>query len=480
MKNAEQANSALAEGIVSENLSKQAPGVSKITDSQQSGQFRLDGRMSWIILCTLTAAYALSYIDRQLLNLLVDPIKLSLQISDTQFSFIQGMAFVIAYLAAAPVFGRLVDVTVRRNILVFGVCSWSFFTAACGFVDSYIQLFAARIGVGFSEACILPVAMSMISDAFSREKTPRAMSVFFLGVQLGSGLSLLFGGLVIVFAAALAGAIPGLHQLEQWQAAFVVIGFPGMLFGALIFITMIEPPRGRGGTEAVSDEQKSLRAVMAWLVANRQFYGRIYPAVGIKAIITLGMPSWYPAYLMRAHDLPMAGTGLKLGIVSIVLAAIGITSGPVFSSWLSKRGHMDAPLRASALATIGMAAFAILIPFAPNAMAALIIAGGVYFFGAIPSGIAAAATQNASPNQMRGVISAIYTFSAMSIGYFLGPTIIALITDLVFGDPVMVGYSLQIVLTASALIAGFLLYTAMPHYRTLIRDGTLQTEKSAS
>lgn len=141
--------------------------MAPVTEPASSGV--LDGRQAWGTLGLLTFAYALAYVDRQLLSLVVDPIKHTLSITDTQFSLVQGTAFVVAYLAAAPVFGRLVDVARRRSILILGVAIWSICTALCGFASSFIEeLFLARVGVGFSEACIFPVAMSMIADLFGR------------------------------------------------------------------------------------------------------------------------------------------------------------------------------------------------------------------------------------------------------------------------------------------------------------------------
>ncbi|MGK8800376.1 MFS transporter [Burkholderia cenocepacia] len=149
-----------------------------------------DSMRSWYILAMLTLAYSLAYIDRQLLNLLVDPIRHSLAISDTQLSLVQGIAFISAYLIASPLFGRLVDVTNRRNILLVGICLWCVFTALCGNATTFQGLFLARFGVGASEACVFPIALSMIADCFSAQKMPRAMSVFILGPMLGGGLSL--------------------------------------------------------------------------------------------------------------------------------------------------------------------------------------------------------------------------------------------------------------------------------------------------
>ncbi|MNP58863.1 L-galactonate transporter [compost metagenome] len=132
----------------------------------------------------LTFAYTVAFIDRQVLNLLVDPIKQDMFLSDVQISLLQGLAFMVAYVAFGPLFGRWVDTGKRRNVLVLGVALWSGFTVLCGMSQEYWQLFLARAGVGAAEACLAPAGWSLIADYFSRQRLPRAMSIFMLGPSL--------------------------------------------------------------------------------------------------------------------------------------------------------------------------------------------------------------------------------------------------------------------------------------------------------
>lgn len=426
-----------------------------------------DNPMAWYGLALLTISYALAYVDRQMLNLLVDPIKTSLDISDTQFSFVQGTAFVTAYLCAAPVFGRLVDVGNRRNILVFGVFVWSLCTALCGLADSYPALFMARLGVGVSEACIVPVSMSLIGDLFAPGRMARAQSIFYIGVQLGGGISLLAGGLVIAFADELRGHVGALAGLTTWQMAFVIIGLPGLLYAIFLF-TFREPARRQSMVDDESTRQMTMRDVIVLLWERRHFYGRIYIAIGLIGIVQLGMPSWFPSFLIRTHGVSAEQTGLQLGLLSISAGTIGTLLGPAGARWLERRGYVDAQLRASALALILMLASCFAIPLAPGRIGALTAAAGVFFSCGFPLGIVAAATQNASPGRMRGVVASLYSFFAQLIGYMIGPTLIALCTDRVFGDPKMVGYSMQIVMSCASLGACLLMFSVLPHFRALL------------
>jgi MFS family permease len=442
-------------------------GVAEAGLDSSEQRLKLDGARSWYVLTFLTLAYALAYIDRQMLNLVVDPIKRSLLISDTHFSLIQGTAFVSAYLLAAPVFGRLVDVSNRRNILIFGVCTWSIFTALCGKANSFPELFIARFGVGVSEACVFPVSMSLIADYFSTRQAPRALSVLTLGSQLGGGFSLVASGLVIAFAGRLRLEFPSLVSLETWQMAFVVIGLPGLVFAALL-LTIREPRRSQFLASDAADQALTGREVAARLWAQRHFYGRIYLAIGMIGIIQLGIPTWFPSFLIRAHAMPPAEAGYRLGTLSVVLGSIGPLAGAAVAQWLEKRGHRDALLRVAAFATIGMLLSCAAIPIASSAVGALGAAAGMIFWCGFPTGIIASATQLATPSRMRGVVASLYTFSAQLIGYGLGPTVVALFTDRVFADPKMVGYSLQIVMCTAATLAAFLLFSVLPHYRVIL------------
>lgn len=432
---------------------------------------RVDLR-AWYVLGLLTFAYALAYIDRQMLNLLVDPIKHTLAVSDTQFSLIQGTAFVSAYLIAVPVFGRLVDLVNRRNILIFGVCTWSTCTVLCGRSDTYMELFAARFGVGVSEACVVPVAWSLIADYFTPRRTSRAMSIFSIGVQLGGGFSLVASGLVIAFSGSLIARFASLASLQTWQVAFVVIGLPGFLF-AVLLLTVREPARRKILRTDTSDEHHTIQEVIAALWARRRFYARIYFGIGMIGIVQLGVPAWMPSFLIRAYGMPPSRTGFSIGVLLVVFGPLGILLGPAVARWLQRLGYEDAPLRTAAFGTLGMLISCAAIPLSPSGTGALTAAACVIFWNGFPIGCIAGATQIVTPSRVRGVVASLYTFFAQLIGYGIGPTAVALVTDKVFGDPKLVGYSLQIVTCAASLVAALLFFTVLRPYRELLKEGAV-------
>jgi MFS family permease len=430
----------------------------------------LDSTRSWYALAMLTLSYSLAYIDRQLLNLLVDPVKHSLRISDTQLSLIQGAAFISAYLLAAPVFGRLVDLTNRRNILLVGICLWSIFTALCGRAETYQELFLARFGVGASEACVFPVGCSLISDYFSARRAPRALSIFLLGPLLGGGFSLVAGGLVIAFARDVRTQLPIFEQLQTWQLAFVLVGLPGLLLATIVLLTVREPARTHMMKETVDERHYTLREAASFLWTRRGFYGRLYLGLGMLAIVLLGMPAWLPSFLIRFHGVSPAYVGFRFGALVVSFGAAGVLVGPWVADILARRGYEDAGLRTAACSMVLMLFFCAAIPFAPGPNEALAAAAGTVFFFSLPTGLMAAAMQVGAPSRMRGVVGGFYTFFGQLIGFGLGPTAIALVTDRVFGNPKMVGYSIAIVCSIASAIAAWLIFSALPHYRRMLDE----------
>lgn len=425
---------------------------------------RLDSDYSWYVLGLLTLSYALAYVDRQLLNLLVDPVKRTMHISDTEFSFIQGFAFISAYILAAPFFGRLVDITNRRNILITGVCTWSLFTVACGFANSFWTLAIARFGVGVSEACVYPVAMSIIPELFSKARLPRALSLFALGTQIGGGFSLLAGGAVIALAATFRLWIPMLASLETWQLSFVLVGLPGLILAALL-LTVREPDRHAEAQRTGAKATYSMKESFARLGEDRAFYGRLYLYAACSGIVFLSIPAWYPTYLIRVQHMPAAMVGWKVGLITLIFGGAGTLLGPAVSRLLTARGYGDAPLRAASFAVVLNFAFCLAIPFAPNPNVALAIVAGIIFCCGFPTSLISFALQRSTPGAMRGMVASLYTLTIQTIGYGIGPSAVAVTTDHLFGSPLKIGNSLQLVCCTAAAIGFLALVSNFAIYR---------------
>ncbi len=431
---------------------------SRIPAHAQSGNY------AWYVLFLLTFAYTVAFIDRQVLNLLVEDIKRDLLLTDTQLSLLQGIAFMGSYIVFSPLFGRWADVANRRNILVAGIATWSVFSAACGLAENYWQLFLARVAVGAAEASLAPAAWSLIADYFNRERLPRAMSIYLMGPYIGGGLAMIAGGMVIGSMGGLRETLPMLAGLEPWQLTFVIIGLPGVIL-ALVLLTIREPMRGTHNAAGTHDRKFSIREVMAFLWQGRAFYVRFYLGMALIVIVLYALPAWIPAFLMRAHGANPTTVGLQYGVLVLIMGSAGVLSGPFVDRWLARRGHIDSSIRTAAIASIALTVFTAALPLMPGFYGALVAAAGGTFFYSLPQAMSAAALQLATPNRMRGIVASLYLFVLSVIGLGAAPTVVALVTDRVFGDASKVGVSLAVVCATSAAGAALLLFSSLPHYR---------------
>lgn len=423
-----------------------------------------DGAHAWYTVALLAVAYAVAFIDRQVLNLLVDPIKASLHLTDTSVSLLQGLAFVASYVAMGPVFGRLADRGSRRNLLIAGVAIWSACTVACGFARDFWTLFAARAGVGAAEACLLPAGWSLLADSFSRARLPRAMSIFLLGPFVGGGLALIFGGLTVRAVADLDFDGP-LADLEPWGLTFVILGLPGLLIAAIMF-TIREPVRQLATTEA--DRTFSLLEVLAFLWSERAFYGRFFGGMALLIVALYALPAWTPAFLMRAHDGVPGSVGVQYGTATLVAGSAGVLLGPTVARLLRQRSGVDAPVRTTLVAACGIIPLCLFLPFAPTYWSALIASALAGLFVNLTLPVVASAVSESTPNRMRGLVTSAYAFVLTSVGIGLAPTLIALGTDHVLRDPARVGTSLGFVCGLTALASLPLLAGAARRYAARI------------
>jgi len=198
-------------------------------------------RYAWFVVGVLMVAYIFSFVDRQILGLLVGPIRADLNITDTQMSLLMGFSFALFYTFFGIFFGRLADSKSRRTIIAVGIAIWSVMTAGCGLARTYWQLLMTRIGVGVGEAALSPSAYSLITDTFPPHRLAFALSVYGMGIYLGSGMAFLLGGYVVGFAESGGEFVfPFVGTIRPWQAVFFMIGLPGLVFSGFLY-TIREP-----------------------------------------------------------------------------------------------------------------------------------------------------------------------------------------------------------------------------------------------
>lgn len=423
---------------------------------------------SWYVAGVLSLAYCFSFIDRQILNLLVVPIQADLGITDTQMSLLQGFAFALFYTTLGVPFGWLADRWNRRNLIIAGVTVWCLMTVACGFSTSYAELFAARVGVGIGEAVLTPAAMSLLTDYFTRDRLARAVGLFSAGSSIGATLAYLGGG-AIVTAVTTAGSLdlPFVGPVAPWHATFILVGSSGLVL-VLFMLGVEEPPRR--ATVKVTLDGSSVRgpAVLHFLARHARLLSRIYLGLAMLILLTYALHSWVPAYLMRVHGWSTGYLGVVYGLVIL----FGSVPGLMFGGWLGdrlvRRGHSDGHITVAASGAFLAAVPCALAPVVgdPHLGMFLLLLGNFAF--SMPFGVGPAALQIVTPPSLRAQIAAVYVLVVGLIGLALGPTSVALLTDYVFGDPAAVGWSLAIVAACCAPLSGLLLLQARAPYRAMV------------
>ncbi len=221
-----------------------------MSDEQTDAPYPSPGE-AWYVVGVLTLAYVFSFIDRQILSLLVGPIQRDLAINDTWMSLLMGVSFAVFYTLFGIPLGRLADTKNRRNVIAVGIAFWSVMTAGCGLARQYWTLALMRMGVGIGEATLSPSAYSMIADYFRPERRSTAMSVYSMGIYIGSGLAFVLGGIVVKFAAQQESIeLPWLGSIRSWQLVFLLVGLPGLPVALLTWLTVREPARRGVATTA--------------------------------------------------------------------------------------------------------------------------------------------------------------------------------------------------------------------------------------
>ncbi|WP_194744404.1 spinster family MFS transporter [Thermaurantiacus tibetensis] len=415
------------------------------------------------MLAVLAAANILSYLDRIIVNLLVQPIKADLGISDTQFGMLQGLAFGLFYTLLALPIGRLVDSRPRKIIIAAGVFVFSLCSLLSGLARSFGQLFAARVGVGAGEASLAPAAFSMIADLFPPERLGRAMSVFTMTAFIGIGLAYVAGGatVALVGAAEFAGW-PLLPDLAGWQRVFVLVAIPGLLLAPVILVMPEPARRGRGREGAVP-----LADAAGHVLARRAALLPFFAGFAFITLSSYASAVWTPALFTRAYQWTPAEVGLGYGLVTLLLAPLGALAAGRLCDMLAARGVTDAPLRVAAFGYLGTGLFGGLAPLMPSGELALAMFAPSVFLGTMPYPMAATALQLATPNELRGQVSALYMLVINTVGLGLGPVIVGALSDQLFTGPDGVRYGLALVNAACAPLAMAALLLALRPYRAI-------------
>jgi MFS family permease len=421
----------------------------------------------WYVVGVLTFAYLVSFLDRQILALMVGPIQEDLMLSDTQMSLLMGLAFSIFYIFMAVPLGRLADNSVRRNIIVGGVTLWSLMTAVCGLAGSYWHLFLARMGVGVGEATLTPSATSMIADYFPSGARGKALATYNAGVSLGTGFAMVFGGLIITYVSTSERhVLPIVGSVAAWQYVFFLVALPGLLV-VLLMLTVREPARQETSAAA---QNLSFRDVLTYLYGRRKIYIPLFLGMSVNTIVGYALFSWIPTSFARVHGWTMGDIGLGYGLIILATGPLGVFIAGSLIDKLHRAGQHNAELKVALLSIAICLPGVVYLPLAATGQAALIAMIPASIGPAMTTASGSIAVINVTPNQIRGQTMALYLLTISLLGLSLGPTAVALLTDYVFVDPAMIDWSISCVVIASSLFSAIMLWRCLDPFAEGVRN----------
>lgn len=442
-----------------------APEATALARPQPEAPWPTPARAWWAVGVFCIAAI-LSYSDRQILSLLVDPIRADLHATDVQVGLLQGAAFALIYAVAGVALGRAADVLPRRFVIVAGVLVWSLATLACGYATSFWGLFAARAVVGVGEAALAPAAMSIITDSFPANRRGAGVGAFLMGMIVGGGAALALGGFILQAAqgGALRGA-PILGSLAPWRAGLVVLGLLGLPVAALA-ATVAEPLR----RHLSSASKVSLREAAASLYALRAPLTPLYLAMGLSNVCDFAILNWTPSLLIRRFGLDVGVIGSVLGGVVIAAGVLGSFGAGLLADRMVKHGGGASRLRLVIMAMpAGVVSTLLVFAGAPP----VVFAFAAVWICASTTGqsIGLTVVQEIAPGEARGLSVSVGSLINIGGGLALGAALPALVLDHVLHDPAAVGTAITIVALPCAIAATALYVLALTALRKHAGEG---------
>lgn len=412
----------------------------------------------WYVVCLLLLIFILSYFDRYILTLLVEPLKASMDLSDFQVGLLLGPAFSLFHVLVSIPLGWYSDRTNRKFLLMAGVVVWCAMTMGSGLVGTFVLLLILRLGLGLGEAVVSPSSVSIISDYFGRKERARAISLFMAGPYLGAGLAFLGGGLVVAWLEKLGPMHwPVLGTLEPWQMAFMLVGAPGLLLAALLF-TVREPER----REKLSREPSRGGEAFRYILARWKAFGALFVASSCNtAISTLSL--WNVPLFQRIWDWNVAEIGAVTGLFYFTAGPIG-TAIAVWAQRRFARRHVDGSMRVLLLGLlIGVPASA-LYPIMPSAELAVMLMFLAFIGKSVATAGGPASMTLITPGEIRGQSMAIFNAVIALVGPLFGPPLIGWAID-ASGDPDTIGIMLFAYVALVGAPSLLLLFLGLRHFR---------------
>jgi len=434
-----------------------------------AGTFR-----AYYTVVVLTLVYCFAFVDRQIFNLLVAPIKRDFGVSDVELGYLLGPAFILSYVALGLPAGWCVDRFNRRNLIMCaGVC-WSLGTMAGAFAQSYAGLFGSRLLVGASEALIFPAGFSFIADLFDRRRLPLATSIFILAPSIGSGLALTGGGLLLQYTEQFEWVtIPLLGRIHGWQATLLVIGIIGL--APVLLLTTIRDAARQAKASKQTEPQFGFLEGTRHMLTKGRFYAAFFFGMAFSSMVMLTIGAWAPTYLSRTFALSPAEVGTRYGPLVLLFGLAGGIASPVLNAWLGRRYPLDSTMRTVILGPAMIIPLALILLLAKSQSIALVCLALLTFTYNFPLSMASASLQLVTPARLRGAASAWYFVIGSLIGYGIGPTAVPIVAKSILHDPSRIGFAMASVAALFAAIALILCIVAHSGFR---RERLLQSRYS--
>lgn len=427
----------------------------------------------WGTVLALLLVYIVSYIDRQVLTIVVDPIKTSLNIGDTEIGLLQGILFGIVLTVAAVPMSYLIDKFNRVRVLFACIIIWSLATLGCAFVTTFAELVIGRIGLAIAEAVVPMAAMSVIGDLFPRHKVGRAAAVFMNGTYFGNGAAMMLSGWMIAWLTPMQGQpFPIIGTFEVWRGLFIGMACLSIVVAFIILIFLKEPPRRELTKETVDSE-----LFWAFFWKRRRFILSYCLFAFCIATVGYSLYAWPATLLIRVHGMPAADVGVIVGPMFILTSI----PGTVIAAWFGSR---CTPERALQQLMLMMLCFIIILcPLVlmlslGSKPVAIVTLGGVLLMYAATHAAILTPMQLIAPNRMRGRLAAVSSL-IFATPASMGPVAVGYLTDHVFQDPMALGKAMAIVLGgvgAAGIFAGLL---ARREATLLERETELQGTRAA-
>lgn len=401
----------------------------------------------WFAVAIFFVTAILSYTDRLIFSLLVDPVRDSLGISDFQVGLAQGTAFAIVYALAGLPAGRLADTVNRRNLLFIGTILWSFGTVCCGLATGMGSLIAARMLVAIGEAVLAPAAISMITDLFPQDRRARPTAVFLSGMNVGSGLAIVVGGGVLAFAQSGAFDGFGLGQFSPWRTTLVMIGLLGLpVLGLLLLVR--EPQRRADQYEG----KRPFNIVLQELWRAKKRLSPIFAALAALTTIDFALISWIPTLLSRDFAISTLEISNRFGLVILLSGFLGTVAGGFAADRLFMKGGNSRRLRFTASLALGGGLCLIFLPFSPAAYVVLLSA--LWLFGSAAGTICGIATaQDLVASDAKGLCISFISMGNISLGLGVGASLPGALTS---GTDFGLAWAICVVAVPLALLAALL------------------------